>query len=429
MSVEDKFKEAADSFLKAAWIFEKIKLETGNLKTPDFGIDFSEQNLLMCTYIMKAQAQYCAFEKVKRKKPDGYQLLSKLAMQASVLYGKAYSIASTPPVCKSADPKNFIAILQFNEYTFIAQAYNWMSLYWEKFAEDKGEGMGNALVNIRKACEYLSILRNMEKQLSPAVMTIYKDLITHYCDKRNYLEGQNNKIYHETVPAKPEEIECQSFGSPISIETELSKPFEGQEVFAKLVPPAVMILEEEYKTEIASIMSLGYQKVQECDHKEREFLASHNLPSCLHAVSGEQVLPEDLWEKVKLCKEKGGVKSLEQMINGVNGLSENNSGLIEMLRKQLKEEEEEDASMRTNYGPAWNRPPSANLTPQMKKQLEYYNEKLNQGKKTDVATQEKLNIKKEYLNMLESDKQALSAGIPKSQRSQGELSPSAARYL
>lgn len=427
MSVEDKFKEAADSFLKAAWVFEKIKLETGNLKTPDFGIDFSEQNLLMCNYIMKAQAQYCAFEKVKRKKPDGYQLLAKLAMQASVLYGKAYSIASTPPVCKCADQKNFIAILQFNEYTFIAQAYNWMSLYWEKYADDKGEGMGNALVNIRKACEYLSILRNMEKQLSPAVLTIYKDLITHYSDKRNYLEEQNNKIYHETVPPKPDEIECTSFGQPISIESELSKPFEGQEVFAKLVPPAVMMLEEEYKTEITSLMSLGYQKVQECDHKERDFLAGHNLPSCLHAVSGEQVLPDDLWEKVKLCKEKGGVKSLEQMVGGVNGLSENNTSIIEMLTKQLREEEEEDASMRTNYGPAWNRLPSANLNQTLRKQLDYYNGKLEQGRKTDAGSQEKLLAKKEYLNLLDCDKQTLSARIPKSQKAAGELSPSAAR--
>ena len=142
ISVDDKFKDAAKNFLTASSIFEKIKIEASSLRTTDFGVDLTEQNLLMCSYIMKAQAQYCAYEKIKRTTTEKYSLLSRLAIQSSVFFGKAYSVASTPPVCTVADLKNFVAILQFKEYSFMAYAYYWAALQYEKQANDTAQGIG-----------------------------------------------------------------------------------------------------------------------------------------------------------------------------------------------------------------------------------------------------------------------------------------------
>ena len=426
ISVEDKLKPAAAKFLTAAWIFDKLKAEVGNLTTPDIGIDLTEQNLHMCGYIMRAEAQYCAHEKVKRTSPNSYALLAKLAMQAAVYYGRAYGYTTTPPVCKAVDPKTFVSVLQFYESSFMAQAYYWAALNNQKVCDETTVGIGKAIACIRKAMEYLNALQKLEKSLSPAIATQYKELVKVFSEKKAYLEDQNSKIYHETVPSKVDEIELMPFGQPA--ETELSKPFEGQEILSRMVPPAVRELEEEYKKEVGAMMGQAFEITRQAEAIQGQFLAKYNLPAALHAVSGEQDLPDDLWTKIKQCKEKGGLNGLLQVLSGVATLAENNNSTLKKLFEQLAQEEAEDQAMRTKYGSTWSRLPSASLNQAYKKQLEYYKQKYDQGKAADDKVRGLIESKKELLSMVEMDKATLATKIPKPQGPTESMSPAAAKY-
>eukprot|EP00831_Metopus_contortus_P077401 TRINITY_DN725_c0_g2_i2.p1 TRINITY_DN725_c0_g2~~TRINITY_DN725_c0_g2_i2.p1 ORF type:complete len:266 (-),score=53.31 TRINITY_DN725_c0_g2_i2:207-1004(-) len=258
-----------------------------------------------------------------------------------------------------------------------------MACHYEKQCEQTTEGIGKAIANIRKASEYIEILKKMEKFLSPTILSQYRDLSRFIIDKRKYLEDQNNKIYHEMVSTKVDEIEGINYGNPTPIDTELSRPFEGQEVFSRMIPPAVKMLEEEFKNEVGSVLNNAFSIAQRIDMDQDKLFMKYNLPACLHAVSGEQNIPEDLWVRIKSCKEKGGVTGLSQMIQSLHTMSENNLSQVSNLQKKLADEEAEDNTMRIRYGPSWNRMPSGNLNPAMKKQVQYYEEKLKQAKSTD----------------------------------------------
>ena len=427
ISPEDKLKDAAKNFLIAAWIFDKLKIESSSLRPGEATLDLSEQNLLMCSYLMRSQAQFCAYERVKKTAPKKYALLAKLSMQACVFYGKAYSLVSTPPVCTAADPKNFVAVLQFSEHFYMASSYYWMAMQYKLETEETTVGIGKAIANIRKAISYLDVLRSLEKSLSPAILTQYRETIKHYTDQRTYLEDQNNKIYHESVPSKVDEIECMPFGQPTSIESELTKPFEGQETFARLVPPGVRALEDEYKTEVGNLMNDTFSISKQCDTVQDQFMAKHNLPSCLHAVSGEQEIPEDLWIRIKQCKEKGGVAGIQQIFSGVGTVANNNASTLQKLADQLRAEEEEDQALRSKYGSAWNRLPSPNLNMTLKKQIEHWGAKFAQGKKADEKIQALLDSNKEHFALIELEKAAITARIPKPQHGVESLSPAAAK--
>jgi len=424
---DDHFKDAANNYFKAAWILEKIKAESEGLKSPDFGLDLSEQNLHMCSYIMKAQAQHCGYEKVKATRPDKCGLLAKLAIQASSLYGKAYSYASTPPLCKALDQKRFTAILQFNETSFMAQAYYWDALEKQRICIESAQGMGKAVASIRKANKYLDGMKRYEKLLSPAILTQYKELCKLLEEKKNAIEGQNFKIYHENVPETVIEIDPMPIGQPISIEPELNQPYEEQQILQRMVPPAVRELEDEYKREVGLVMNQIFEIAKKNNDACAQLLAKHGLPAALHAVSGEQTIPEDLWLRIKQCKERGGVNGLMQILNNIGMMADNNGNAIQKLFVQLKQEEEEDKMLRTKYGSAWSRLPSSSLNQTMLTQTNYYKQKFDQGKAADQKVKDSVTEKKPLLDLLDLDKEALIARIPKSANAREQLSPAATK--
>jgi hypothetical protein len=123
MGNNDRLKDAASHFLLSSAILEQIKVELLSLNEKERTTDFSDPNLKMCSCVAKAQVQYCAFEKVKRTSLVNTTILSQLAMQASELYGKAYTQSLSLP---KTNLKNFISILNYNKHSFVAQANYWV---------------------------------------------------------------------------------------------------------------------------------------------------------------------------------------------------------------------------------------------------------------------------------------------------------------
>jgi bifunctional DNase/RNase len=298
----DRFKEANNCFLTASWIFDKVRIEVTSHKIFSAGIDLTEQNLAMYIHISNAQAIYCSQEKVKLTMPDKYGLLAKLSKQAANCYGMAYKYSMGQPISQYANPKGFTNILQVNEGINMAQAYYWACMDQQAKCERTGVGMGKAVANIRKANEYVNVLKELEKKMNPVTMTQYKTLRDLYLKTQEFLEKRNAKVYFDPVPSKPDDIDIISFGKPISIEQEITQPFEGQAILARMVPLLVQELEEEYKASIRKIINEAFDTTNKIEVAQTEFLAKRNLPAALHPVSVEEDLPEDLWQKINQCK-------------------------------------------------------------------------------------------------------------------------------
>jgi programmed cell death 6-interacting protein len=427
MASEDKFKEAALYFLTSAWLFDRIKTESVALTPGELTLDFTEQNLLMTGYLMRAQAQTCAHEKIKRKSKQ-YPILSKLALQTAIYYGKAYSLASTPPLSTRIDKRDVAAVLLFNEYAYTAHAYNWAAMEWQEHAEKNGKGMGKALLNIRKAVEYLENYSKQEKTPASAIQITLKDMLQRLQKKKSELEEKNARVYFEALPPQLDEIVPLPYNQPVSLDELLNRPFEGQQVFVHLAPPVVRVFEAEYKEQIAALINETFEFTQQCVAQQDAFFAKYDLPTCLHAASGDQALPEDLWTKVKVCKEKGGENGLRRAMEEAKAACEKNIETIERLTTQLREEDEVDQGMRKRHGAAWNRPQSQQLCLPLYNQITAYRKQIEEQKQKLALIHSRMIPAHDALSYLDLEKDALAAEMPQSRHGSGKLSIAATTY-
>jgi len=428
-SPEDKIKEAANIFLTAAWIFDRIKLDLVNLQIKELSSDLSESSLSMCSYLMKAQAQSCAYERVRSTREDKPDLIAKLAMQACKDYEVANGYSRTLGISRTANGKDMATIMQFKEDAFRSRAYYWSAIEFKKRCEQTTVGMGKAAANIRKALECVNVMKLKEKNYTGKLMEEYKALHTQCTSMQKDIDNQNYRYYHESVPPHPTEIDPMPYGKPISIEAELERPFDGRDNFSLKVPPGVKMLANEYKKGVEMIVQEALGIAKEMEEWRIQLLKKYNLPSSIHAVSNEQKISNNIWQRIKKCKEVGGLRGLNHMLYGVEELSKSNEINILKIHNQLKEEEKEDAEMRQKYESKWTRVASKGLNTNMLKQLEHLKQKLDQGKESDIKIKNFVLNMKEPFELLELDRDTLTSKIPKGGQGTGKISPTATKYI
>ena len=306
------------------------------MKGDEATLDLSVINLELCRYMAKAQAQYCAFEKVKRTSPGSFNLLSQLAMQAAAYYKKAHQLILSPSMANAASIKSCISVLNFNACAFTAQAHYWMAQQYLKNMKESNTGIGKAVGHLKKASDSIDSMREEEKGLSPAVYNQYKALSKHYSDRAKNLENKNIANFKEPVPDKLDPIECLQFTQPFSLDEDLARPFEGKDIISRLLPFDIQRLEDDYKNFIEEIISECLQWITISDREQEAILPKHNLPACLYGASGEQRVPEDLLVKIQQCKEKGGIRFLRFALNNLTSSSESVELKINNLTAQLQ---------------------------------------------------------------------------------------------
>lgn len=424
----DKLKEATSSFLTAAWAFDRIKLEASNAVQGDFTLDLGELNVNMCGLLMRAQAQQCTYDKIKVTRADKASLLAKLAMQAAEYYAGAHGFANTPPLSKTSDAKTFVPLIKFHENLLRAQAYFWNGVMYHERCKETTEGIGKGVANFRRANSYLEPMAKMEKYLPQQTLNSYKDFTQKLKDRAELVEKQNTKLYHEPVPEVIDDPELMPYGQPISLEAELATPYDGQDVLAKMIPLAVRQLEREYKDEVGALLGQVFDVAKQADSVQLDFLGKHNLPAALHAVSGEQKIPDDLWQKIKECREKGGAEGLEKLVANVAALADNNSASIQKLLADLKQEEDEDEAMRAKYGAVWSRMQSSVQNQQVKQQVNYFRDMYEKGKNADATVKGMIESSKGELGVLEMTREELTARIPKREMTGEQPSPAVTKY-
>jgi len=427
INFDNNYKKAAEEFMIAVWVFEELRTELGNYNLKDLGIDLSNQHVHMCSHLMRAQAQYCVYEYLKIITSEKYGLMAKVLMQGAISYGAAYSYASNNPISKAVDEKNFIQVLRANEYYYTAQANYLACLDYQAKCNSESIGIGKAISYAQKAIEMIEMILKEEKSFSLSMVTRFKSLLEECKKKKSFLIEKNNKIYHEKIPATPDEIDPVMYSKPKSIEDELSQPFDGKAIFQRMVPIGVQELEKEYKKQVELIIKQGYGIGATIDSYQAKLLEKYNLPEVLYAVVEEQELPEDLWQKIKQCKETENHSGLKETLYHATTLSANNCTTLNRLFAKLDKEDEDDKAMRTEHGEAWTIEPSQKANHRIKRQLKYYKAKYDQGKLVDDKLRKMLIDSKEGLSLLDLNKAEIIAKLPKAKSSGKDMSATAVK--
>eukprot|EP00826_Nyctotherus_ovalis_P065020 TRINITY_DN9547_c0_g1_i22.p1 TRINITY_DN9547_c0_g1~~TRINITY_DN9547_c0_g1_i22.p1 ORF type:complete len:428 (+),score=121.18 TRINITY_DN9547_c0_g1_i22:654-1937(+) len=422
MSRNVDLRKATAHFLIAAAIFDKIKIEISGLKEGEITLDLTEANIEVCMYMAKAQAQYCAFEKVRKTNSGRFSLLAQLAMQTSVFYQKAYQIITTPAMEGAKSLRSHMLVIHYNVWAFMARANYWMAQQHIRRLRESNAGIGTAIAYMNKACACMRHIEEQKAKLPPSISKQYDNLLGHFAEQREHLEKRNSAAHREPVPSEVDVIECLQYSQPFSLDDDLNRPFEGKEIISRLVPPEVHKLANEYKSFIEGIINEAQQRIIICDRQDAGFKKKHNLPACLYAASSERKIPEDLLAKIQQCNEKGGLKFLRYTLEELNTAADNIEMKINNLLIQLQCEAEEDEEFRGRYGLLCSQARSEELTLGIMAQIGNYREKLVQGKMIDTSVVNTLKNKEEFFDLIEIDKSELISRIPKSSYTERQVS-------
>lgn len=388
-------------------------------------LDFSEENLEMCSCIAKAQAQHCAFEKVIRTPPVNVVILSQLAMQASELYSKAYAQVLVLTNVDGVNLKNFACTVNYNTHSFQAKANYWMA---QRYIMNIGQSPANiakAIAYLTKACDALEQLK--KSPLSPRLNSMHASLVKKYSGQLAQLVKANNEVYRQAFVESVDKIECLQFTEAFSLQEELGRPFEGREIFAKMIPPEIQRLEEDYRRYIEDLIGSAQQWICIADREYDGFMKSHNLPESLYATPGEQKLPEDLLAKVQECRERGGVKLLKYSFEEMASAISSAELRLDSLQSQLECEAEEDEEFRKQYGSKCSFASSHKLNEEKWRALTNLGHRLRSIK--DIAERARKVMEDESIRVIELDKEGMQAKLPKSSCIEKQLASVVEKYL
>ena len=424
-----EYNEAAKKFSAALWFFERIKSDLINIRKDELTSDVSDRNIDACISFMKAHMQYCVYKQVNTKTPDKFLILSQLAMQAAKCYEHAEGNLNLSSISKAANAKSLLAIIQYNVNIFRARAYYWQSCEDFKNAKEKASGMGACIRNMQEASKYTIDLKKKEKSIPAEFKTEFNELYNNIDEKLSKCKAMNDKLYHEEIPGIPTEIVPRAFSKVSNMEAEIDLPFEGKEELFRMIPPGVRSLQEEYKRNVGHIVTEAFNILSEVNDFQVGIMTTYNLPAVLHGSNKEEKLPDELWNQIKECKEKGGLQGLTQLVAGVQQLSDFNFTNLNQLYDQIKGEEDEDKALKEKYGVKWTRVPSTDSNASIKKQIEHYLEKYQEGKKLDDQLKISIDSSHKEFELLEYSKETLTSMIPKCKSDSNSTCPSAIRYL
>ncbi|XP_045605030.2 programmed cell death 6-interacting protein isoform X2 [Procambarus clarkii] len=221
----------------------------------------------------------------------------------------------------------------------------------------------------------------------------------------------NDFIYHERIP---DVKTLQGIGkAPVAKPTPVPERFSSSftDLFESLVPVGVQQALVSYDTRKQEIVTGEIGKLRESTQLLNSILASLNLPAAIEDVGGEKV-PQSVRDKSAGVVEAGGCEALNKMITDLPDLLTRNRELLEECERQLKEESDSDAQLRSQFKERWSRTPSDKLTGTFQANAQKYRKVIETAVAADSTIREKYDAHKEGMELLSSGPENLAASLP-----------------
>eukprot|EP00227_Mantoniella_beaufortii_P022182 CAMPEP_0197582208 /NCGR_PEP_ID=MMETSP1326-20131121/5484_1 /TAXON_ID=1155430 /ORGANISM="Genus nov. species nov., Strain RCC2288" /LENGTH=814 /DNA_ID=CAMNT_0043146249 /DNA_START=58 /DNA_END=2499 /DNA_ORIENTATION=- len=411
-STPEGIKTACHAFQQAAGVFVMLRDDVlgklgGNPGTGTGGkdagptVDLSPECAGMLVALHLAQAQECFFDKAATDGKSPAMCL-KLAKQAHVFYEEVKAALLAPPLKDHFD-RTWAAHAMAKAAAFHVEAL----MRAAKIAEDEEDDIGLAIARLQLAAKELADgLKLVKAGGSMSLTGVLTGLQQTVGAELRRAVRDNECVYMVRVP--PYE----------------SLPPLGAAAVVKAVPPPADALNASSETLFATIvpdsgakaLSKYTELVDRLIREENDVLAAASdearialremeLPELLIAAiagamppgagvagDGGAGLPSPLDDEVASIQRAGGVAALRGSLPGLRDINEACTQQIAAAERMLEAEATEDESCRGAYGAgAWTRPPSADLTVNLKDKMGSFRNNLTQASRSDDALRRRTN--------------------------------------
>jgi hypothetical protein len=166
---------------------------------------------------------------------------------------------------------------------------------------------------------------------------------------------------------------------------------DGELLFQNLIPMTAHLHQSEYSDRVDKLVEEQLELLQDRVEATKGSLVSMNLPAALDALeAGASGLSVTMATKVNALVSKGGLGALREKRAELERLQVSNADLMRDCREKIEQEEMDDNSMRSHYGPRWPRETSQKLTAAMVGELDKYEQQLSTAGSSDGAILGKL---------------------------------------
>ncbi|KAL2755390.1 hypothetical protein ACRALDRAFT_2041765 [Sodiomyces alcalophilus JCM 7366] len=359
----DGVKAAVSYFSRAAGVLAHMQKEVlPELRMSDPPEDMDIHTLEALKQLLLAQCQECFWKKAVMDGTYKDASIARLAARVSDLYNLAIESAMKSEAISSA----WIHHMSAKHHHFAGAAQYRAAcdcLEKKKFGEEVAR-LADAV-----ACVNEGLKENRGGYLNKAVLEDLQGLKRKVEEDLKRAERDNDKIYMQAVPSKPElRILDRADMAKITVPPQVANPFEymgdkaefGPALFTKLVPFAVHAAITIYEQRRDRLVDQNViQTYEDLTEKLHSTLGALNLPGSLQALEKPLGLPPSLIHHAEEIRQADAVGRIQRAFSDIDKLRSADQAVFAEGKAILAAEEEEDMKLRTKYGTdRWARPDS-----------------------------------------------------------------------
>ncbi|XP_055628547.1 programmed cell death 6-interacting protein [Toxorhynchites rutilus septentrionalis] len=397
---DEGLKLAAKLFQQSAGIYSHLKSVAPAAINQDPTTDLLPETLNALASIMLAQAQEIfVFKAIKDNMKD--LVIAKLCCNCEEMYSETLRLMQKDSI-RTVWDKDWIPTIAGKQAGFHA-----LTMFYHSLVSRNNKAVGEEIARLQKSVELFKIAQSRSGKLN--FLEAYQARA-----QKNLTEAKkdNDFIYNEIIP----DINVLSgpgkaqLAKNIPLPSTMSQNFK--DLLADLVPVALHQAIAACEMRKNEIVNGEIMKLREATQKLNSLLTSYNLPAAIEATEDGSSLPPSLLEKANTCREKGGIESLQKMVNELPELLNRNREILDEAERLLNDEGDSDEQLRNKFKELWTRTPSSKLTQTFRENCETYRKIINNAITADKTVREKFEVNRNGIELLSKTPEQLSEEIP-----------------